>query len=211
MLAVGGPDAHAGRLHIYGYRRLSVFVEQSYLFHLTLIDDHAVLLETVLREMPDAVLAAHIETSGDDAALHVADQTFQFALVVEADGALHLVALFHSGNHECRMTAYLEMDFVFVGVVHVPYHVNLVAVQPVGDAQHEMIRIAAVRFGRVFQRKGHFRVSFVDEFEVQVAGKAVARHFVLISVQSVAVVPQSADYREQDGRAASPVFRVALP
>ena len=31
MLAVGGPDAHAGRLHINGYRRLSVFVEQSHL------------------------------------------------------------------------------------------------------------------------------------------------------------------------------------
>ena len=33
---------------------------------------------------------------------------------------------------------------VVIGVVHVPYHVNLVAVQPVGDAQHETIGIAAM-------------------------------------------------------------------
>ena len=211
MLSVGCPDAHAGRLHVDGHHWIHLLVEQLHLLHLTFVYNHAVVSERVFVEMPQSVFTAHGEASWNDASAHVSDKAFYRALVVESDGSLGGITLFDAGNQEGRMTANLEMDFVVVGIVHMPYHMNLIAFQPVGDAHHEMVGIVVARLGRVFQGEGHLRVCLGNELEVHVAGESVARQFIRVAVNLVGVFPKTAHDGEEDGRVASPVFRVGLP
>ena len=109
------------------------------------------------------------------------------------------------------MTANLEVYLVVVGVLHVPDHVDGVALQPIGHGQIKVVGIGAMGVDGVVQGERHALSRLVDEREVHVAGKSVAFHVVAESIDAIGVFPQSAHDGEQQWRVAWPVAFVGLP
>lgn len=131
--------------------------------------------------------------------------------VVEAQIAVQRVTVFHSGHVECGMATDREQQFAAVGVLHVPDHVDGVAVEPVGHAQIEVEGIDLECLFALGEGKGDAVVGFGYESEVALAGKSVAQHVILLAVEMIGVVPESTDDGEEGGRVLGPVFRVGLP
>ena len=149
--------------------------------------------------MPDTIHAAYVEASGNDTSIHVADETFYLICIIKANRTFHFVTFFHTGNHKGRMTANLEMNLISFRVVNMPDDMNLVTIQTIGNAQHKVIGVTSVSLGGIFQGESHLPVSLGNELEVHVTGKTVALHFIFIPIQTVTIVPQSANNREKNG------------
>ena len=97
------------------------------------------------------------------------------------------------------------------GVVHLPADAQGVATQGVAEVKHEGEGVVFAAFAAVFEAVGEAVFVVFDEVEILVARETVLRQAVVVAVVVVAAVFEFADDGKENGRAATPVARVALP
>ena len=115
------------------------------------------------------------------------------------------------GIVECRVRSYLEIHCLPVIVADFPHYLYLVACQLIADFQCKCVRVfcQCFRIGLelvpqcVFVRR--------DQMEIHVSGESMLFQRVFFSVDSIFLVPQAADYREEHGCMAFPESRIRLP
>lgn len=112
--------------------------------------------------------------------------------VVEAQTALQMFAFLCARNEECGVSANLEIDWAHIGVLDMPYDVNLISVETVGHSKIEVIRINLQRLLRFGEGKGNAVGTLGYELEVGVARKAVTAKMIGVTLAAVSVFPQSA-------------------
>ncbi len=134
MLAVWTPDADGWCAEVERYGWLVFFVEQRNGLYLALVEDYCIVLETILGEFPNRVLRLNFMMSGDDTPSNVAKDALNGLVVMKIEFALQWFTRFCSGYAECRVTAYLEVNLLRVGVMNMPDDVDGVLLQTVGDA-----------------------------------------------------------------------------
>ena len=213
VLAVGRPYSHTRGVEIDGHHGAGILrVENLDGVNLTLVDDDGVVLECLLGEGHQSSLERGQRIAvGGDAAFVVAVDAVDRIGVVEAQHALHRLALGHAGQVEGWMSTYLEVNLTLVGVVNMPDDVHLVAHELVGDCQHEVVGILAQRVLVVVQQVGDALLRELEELKVHVARKTVAAKVVGVALGAVGALPQSAYYWEENWRTAAPILVVALP
>jgi len=189
MLAVWTPDADGWCAEVERYGWLVFFVEQRNGLYLTLVEDYRIVLETILGEFPNRVLRLNFMMSGDDTPSNVAKDALNGLVVMKIEFALQWFARFCPGYAECRVTAYLEVNLLGVGVMNMPDDVDGVLLQTVGDAEHESVWVLLHCLFRVFQYVCQAVVGLTDEFKLGVAGKSVTLHIECLSLGAILSLP----------------------
>ena len=211
VLPEGAPEGDDGGAEFDRDLGIACFVEQFGTAHLTLVDLHAVVAPGVVGELDDAALGFDGHLGHLVGAVDIALQTVEGLGVVETDAAVLALAGLHVGDVEGGVAADLEVDLALVGVEHVPDDADGVAVEDVADAEGEVVGIDLTCLLARFEGEGDLAVALGDQFEVGVAGKAVAGKVVLLAVDTVGVVVDAADDGKEDGGVARPVFGIGLP
>ena len=143
VLAVRCPDANARSVEAdCDCRTRCLRVENLYLAQLTLVDDNRVVLEALLIESPkSAVASLQFVAVVGDASVVIAVDALNLVAAVEAQTALDRLALLHSRQVECGVSANLEVYLACVGVMNMPDDVYLVLHELVCCRQHEVVGI----------------------------------------------------------------------
>ena len=177
---------------------------------LAVVEDDGIVLETVFGEGKETLVGRHLAIIlGKEPFL--ADEHAHRLRIVETERALQRLASLSAWHEEGRMPANLEIDFLVVGVLHVPHHVYLVVGQLIAHRKVEMVGVELHRFRVVVQAIHNLAITLGKECELGITREAVARKPVFPAVDTILVSPNRAHYREEDWRAPSPVCRVALP
>ena len=210
MLSCRTPYSYSRSLKVEGYNRLVVVAENLHMMQLTLVKDNGIVVEALLCEGPHAVVGLHGEVSVRYASARISVETL-WRRVVEAQTAMQMFALLCARNEECGVTANLEIDWAHVGVLDMPYDVNLISVETVGHRKIEVIRINLQRLLRFGEGEGNAVGTLSDELEVGVACKAMTAKAISVSLTAVSVLPQAAYYREEDRRMTVPILLITIP
>lgn len=120
-------------------------------------------------------------------------------LIVKTDTAILVLASLHAWDVESRMSAYLEMDFLGVSIMDVPDDTYFIIVKDIADAEGEVVGIDLLRLFRRFEGEGNFMLALGNEFKYGIAGKAVTRQMIFLSVDSISLVVHAAHDRKEDG------------
>jgi len=145
-----------------------------------------------------------------DTSAYVTIETHR-SLVVEFQGSLHFFALLAARNHECWVTANLEVDDLVVGVLNVPDNVEFVAGKAIGNGEVEVEWIVLESLLVVDEGVGETVAGLAHELEVNELTEAMARLGVFLVADAVGILPQSAYDREEERRSFPPVLGVAIP
>lgn len=141
MLAVRAPDADSWRAEVECYGRIVFLIEQRNRLYLALVEDNGIVLETLFAELPYRVFRWNYMMSWYYTPAHVAEDAFNGLVIVKVEFSLEWFSCITTRNTKCRVTAYLEVNLLSVGVMHMPNDVNSVLLQTIGYAEHETIRI----------------------------------------------------------------------
>ena len=106
---------------------------------------------------------------------------------------------FHAWNVESWVPANLEVNLAGIGVVDVPDDANLILVERVADGEGEVVGIDLLGLLRRFEGEGHLAGTLGNELEFGVAGKTVTWQMILLAINTVGLVVDGADDREEDG------------
>ena len=104
-----------------------------------------------------------------------------------------------------------EQVFLFGRVVHLPADAQGIAQQGIAEVEGEGEGVVFGAFAVVFEAEADVVFVVVKQAEVTVACEAVLRQGVAVAAIAVFAVFQFADDGKEDGRAAFPVARIALP
>lgn len=210
MLAGGTPDAQGRCLTVDGDDSLVVVIEDLDMSDLAAVEDQRVIAEHILREDPDAVVGLYGVIAFDDTAMVIAIEALG-AWIVDAQSSAQWLSLAGSGNEEGGMATDLEEDGLAVGILHMPYDMDLVAFQTIGDGEVEMVGIDLEGLLAVGEGESDAVGGLAYYLEVGVAGEAMAGEMIFLSVYAVGILPQSTDEREENRRVAVPIVFVTIP
>ena len=161
---------------------------------LTLMNLNGVIAPSVFREFDNTVFGLHerhlvhrVRTVG------IAVQSVHRLLVVKTDDATGL----SFGYVESRMTAYLEMNLLFIRVVNVPDDTYLITVKHVADAEGEVVRIDFLCLFGGFKGEGNLPVVLSDQFELCITGETMTGQMILLSIYSISLTVDGAYDREK--------------
>ena len=119
--------------------------------------------------------------------------------VVQYKGTFQFVAFLHAWHIESWMTAYLEMDLLGVGILHMPSHNNLVAIKTIADGEIEMIGIDLQGLFTVMKGIRHAVFGLSHQRKLGITGKSMTWQMILLAINGIGIVVDAANNRKQYG------------
>ena len=130
VLASRAPDAEGGRFEIELQDAFLILVEQFHLVYLRLVEDERVVIKVFQSELPHLSIHLQRMVLQADAAVDVAIYPL-WLCVVESQIAVQWLSIFHVWHFKSRMPADLEVDFLVIGVLYMPYDLYLITLQSI--------------------------------------------------------------------------------
>ena len=109
---------------------------------LALVDLDGVIAPGVVRKLHNAILCLdewyliHLVRT-----VAITVEGIHRLLIVKTDTAILVLASLHAWNVESRMTAYLEMDLLSVGIVDMPDDTYFIIIKDIADAESKVVGI----------------------------------------------------------------------
>jgi hypothetical protein len=109
------------------------------------------------------------------------------------------------------MTTYLKMYLLLVRVMHMPDDTYFIIIEYIAHAQGKVVGIDFLCLLRGFEGEGHFPVAMGNQLKYSITGKAMTRQVILLTINAISLVVDTANNREKYRRVSSPVFGISLP
>ena len=189
VLAVWTPNANTRSLERQTYLRFALGILDDSQSHLRLVENHSIVGKLLLVEFPYLTVGLQFISLGLDTSARVADDTSERFHIVEENRTVHLVALSHTGEIECRMTANLEVHLLLARVLHRPYHIDVVVVEYICHVELEVVGIHFPCLRTCLESICHTRVSLLNHLEVHIACESMTRQTVCLAINTVFILP----------------------